>query len=260
MTEKTLAVEIVSIDKLFCSPSNPRDNDKAVPQVAASLQRFGWQQPVVARPTGEVIAGNTRLKAAQSLGTKEVPVVWFEGGDLDALAYSIADNRTGEIASWEEASLAALLTELKDEDSLDGIGFEEDDIDRLLAGLDDNNYDELEDAGAEEAPENPISEVGDLWILGDHRLLCGDSTKAEDVARLMDGETARLMATDPPYLVDYDGNNHPGDHHKKAGREGDDPGNKHWDAYIDHDASVAFFGVVARLTVPKTQMPIDLLD
>ncbi len=241
MSNSTLAVEIVNIDQLFCSPSNPRQNDDAVPHVAASLSRFGWQQPVVARKSGEVIAGNTRLKAALSLGEKSVPVVWFEGTDLEAVAYSIADNRTGEFASWEDASLAKILLELKKEDALEGVGFNDNDIDKLLAEINENDFDDMDDAGAEEPPENPISEVGDLWILGDHRLLCGDSTKADDVARLMNGEVARLMATDPPYLVDYDGTNHPGGHHKKAGRKGDDPGNKHWDDYIDQDSSVQFF-------------------
>src|SRR5688572_6569416 len=100
MNSTTLAVEWASIDRLFNSPSNPRQNDAAVPHVQASLKRFGWQQPVVAKRSGEVIAGNTRLKAARDMGAKEVPVVWFEGSDLDATAYAIADNRTHEFATW----------------------------------------------------------------------------------------------------------------------------------------------------------------
>jgi hypothetical protein len=96
-------IETISISRLFYSPTNPRRNDAAVPHVAASLRRFGWQQPIVARRTGEVIAGNTRLKAAQELGMTEVPVWWFDGSDLDAVAFSIADNRTHEFAERSPA-------------------------------------------------------------------------------------------------------------------------------------------------------------
>jgi hypothetical protein len=96
--------------RLFNSPSNPRQNDAAVPHVLTSLKRFGWQQPVVAKRSGEVVAGNTRRKAARELGAKEVPVVWLEGSDLDATAYAIADNPTHEFASWDDASLARETT------------------------------------------------------------------------------------------------------------------------------------------------------
>ena len=98
MESDALKVEWVSIDQVFYNPENPRINDPAVVHVAASIKRFGWQQPIVARRTGEVIAGNTRLKAAQSLGMETVPVWWFDGTDLDAVAYSLADNRSHEFA------------------------------------------------------------------------------------------------------------------------------------------------------------------
>src|SRR5262249_27253710 len=109
---KSLAVEIVPIERLFCSPSNPRHNDEAVAHGAASLRRFDWQQPIVARPTGEVIAGNTRLKAAQQLRLRTIPVVWFEGSDLDAAAFAIADNRSHEFSTWDEPALAKMLEQL----------------------------------------------------------------------------------------------------------------------------------------------------
>jgi len=131
----TPPVETVPTSRLFCSPSNPRLNDAAVPHVAASIRRFGWQQPIVARRSGEVIAGNTRLKAAQSLGMETVPVWWFDGTDLDAAAFAIADNRSHEFASWNDAKLAPLLEQLKAEDSLDGVGFTDDDLDALAAKL-----------------------------------------------------------------------------------------------------------------------------
>jgi DNA modification methylase len=203
----TPPVETVPISQLFCSPTNPRRNDAAIPHVAASLRRFGWQQPIVARRSGEVIAGNTRLKAAQELGMTDVPVWWFDGDDLAAVAFSIADNRTHEFAEWNDAELAKLLAQLKKEDSLDGVGYSDEDLDALVQQLRDQEQadKDLDDDGAEEPPKVAIAKTGDLWVLGDHRLLCGDSTALKDVLRVMDGEKAALVATDPPYLVDYTG-------------------------------------------------------
>src|SRR5262245_48420464 len=168
---------MVSISRLFCSPTNPRRNDAAVPHVAASLRRFGWQQPIVARRTGEVIAGNTRLKAAQSLGMTEVPVWWFEGSDLDALSYAIADNRTHTFSEFDEQALAKLLEQLRAEDSLEGVGYSTEDIDALIQQLREEQDRELTDDGPDDPPAVAIAKTSDLWCLGEHRLLCGDSTK-----------------------------------------------------------------------------------
>ena len=114
----------------------------AVPHVASSLRRFGWQQPIVARPSGEVVAGNTRLKAAQELGMTEVPVWWFEGDDLEATAFSIADNRSHEHSEWHEEELVALLEVLREEDALEGVGYSEDDLDALVQQLRDQEVEE----------------------------------------------------------------------------------------------------------------------
>ena len=220
MKQNTLAVEWVPIGKLFLSPSNPRQNDAGVPHVAASIRRFGWRQPVVARPTGEVIAGNTRLKAAKSMGLEAVPVVWFEGSDLEATAYAIADNRTAEFSEWDGPALAKLLEELRAEDALEGVGYTGQQIDELLAELGAGGpAPEVDDPGPAEPPEEPVTRRGDLWLLGDHRLLCGDSTSAEDLARLMGNEKARLLSTDPPYCVDYTGDNRPVHEGKKSGKD-----------------------------------------
>ena len=205
MEKDTLAVEWLSADRLFENPANPRHNDAAVPHVAASLRRFGWRQPIVAKPSGEIIAGHTRLKAAQSLGMGEVPVVRFEGSDLDATAYAIADNRSAEFSEWDQPALAALLEQLRSEDALDGIGFSVEDIDEILAELAAAEPKEIDDPGPGEPPVDPVSQAGDLWVLGEHRLLCGDSTSLDDVERVMAGNKAHLVATDPPYLVDYTG-------------------------------------------------------
>ena len=238
-----LPTELVPIDQLFCSPTNPRHNDAAVPHVVASLRRFGWQQPIVARRSGEVVAGNTRLKAAQQLHMTEVPVWWFEGSDLEAVAFGIADNRTHEYADWDEPVLARLLQQLREEDALEGVGYDDAEIDRLLAELDD----QVSDVGDEspiEPPETATTRRGDLWILGEHRLLCGDSTDEDDVTRLMAGERAVLLATDPPYLVDYQGGNHPQSTVNKP-----DVKDKHWDDYVDPESSVDFFATFLRVAL-----------
>ncbi len=246
MQPPALAVEWISIDRLFNSPSNPRHNDGAVPHVLASLKRFGWQQPVVAKRSGEVIAGNTRLKAAREIGAKEVPVVWFDGSDLDATAYQIADNRTHEFSEWAEPELAKLLEFLREEDALEGVGYTDEDIDALISELADlAGLAEIADPGPQEPPEKPVSRLADLWILGGHRLLCGDSTKPEDLARLMGGKKAHVMATDPPYLVDYTAGNHPPSSVNRP-----ETANKSWDAYKDPKTSVEFFDSFLKACLP----------
>jgi len=212
-TQQPLQVESVLVSRLFLNPANPRRNDAAVPHVVASIQRFGWRQPIVAKRSGEVIAGNTRLKAAQALHLTEVPVVWFDGSNLDATAYAIADNRTHEFSEWDPPALVKLLEELRAEDSLEGVGYTAADLDALVAELEDGaeTGGEVDDPGPEKPPRQPVTRAGDLWNLGRHRLLCGDSTNAADVARVMNGEKASLMATDPPYCVGYSGADRPND-------------------------------------------------
>ncbi len=221
MDTAQLAVEWVPIGRLHLNPANPRHNDAAVPHVAASLRRFGWQQPVVARPSGQVIAGNTRLKAAKELGQDRVPVVWFEGSDLEAAAYGVADNKTHAFSQWDEQALGAILRVLQAEDAADAIGFSSDEINEILARLDAQlgTQGEVADPGPEEPPATPVARPGDLWVLGQHRLLCGDSTKAGDLERLMAGETANLLSTDPPYCVNYTGNDRPIHDGKPSGKD-----------------------------------------
>lgn len=197
-----LSIEQAPIDQLYPNPANPRKNDPAVEHVAASIRRFGFQQPIVVKPGGEIIAGHTRWKAAKSLGLATVPVVRFGGTDLDAVAYGIADNRTHEFATWDEAALVAILTELKREDALGGTGYADEDLDRLAAAV--AAATPVDDPGPGEPPPTPVSRSGDLWILGRHRLLCGDSTSSSDVELLLAGHKPGMMITDPPYGVEYD--------------------------------------------------------
>ena len=196
MESNTLTVEWVALAELYPNPANPRLNDAAVDPVADSLRRFGWQQPIVAKPSGEIVAGHTRLLAARKLDMDEVPVLRFGGSDLDAVAYNIADNRTHEKAAWDEPALAKLLAQLAEEDALDGVGFTDEEIALLLRAQEEETA--LEDDGAGEPPEHPVTQLGDFWLLGEHRLLCGDSTDASCMERLLAGECPRLMVTDPP--------------------------------------------------------------
>ena len=186
-----------------------------VAKIAGSMARFGWTVPVLVGADGEVIAGHGRILAAAQLGLTEAPVIVLDHlTEEQRRAYRIADNQLTTLGDWNEALLAAELQELAaDEFDLSVVGFSDAELDQLLA-FDLGGGEASEGPGTPpvvvpEPPRNPASRTGDLWILGDHRLLCGDSTKPEDVRRLMNGERAALFATDPPYLVDYDGSNHP---------------------------------------------------
>ena len=203
------------IGQLLPYARNARTHDDGqVAKIAGSMAEFGWTVPVLVAGSGEIIAGHGRVLAARKLGLEAVPVIVLDHlTPAQRQAYRIADNRLTELGGWDEALLAGELKELVAENfDLSLIGFDDGELDRLLA-LDEDGGTESE-AGTPpvvvpEPPRNPVSRTGDLWILGDHRLLCGDSTKSEDVRRLMNGERAVLFATDPPYLVDYDGSNHP---------------------------------------------------
>jgi ParB-like chromosome segregation protein Spo0J len=185
-----------------------------VAKIAASMAKFGWTNPVLVGSDGELIAGHGRILAAAELGLTEAPVIVLDHlTEEQRRAYRIADNRLVE-SPWDEALLAAELQELAAEDfDLSVVGFSDAELDQLLAfdvgGGDVSDGASVPPVVVPEPPRNPASRAGDLWILGDHRLLCGDSTSPANVRRLMNGERAVLFATDPPYLVDYDGSNHP---------------------------------------------------
>jgi len=183
---------------------NPRLNDDAVEAVAASIREFGFRQPIVVDEDGVIVCGHTRYKAAQKLGLEKVPV--HVARDLtpeQIRAYRIADNKTGELAEWNMELLPIELEELRGLDiDLGLLGFNEDDIAKIFAssggGLKDGNTDP---DSIPEPPDDPVTQPGDLWILGNHRLLCADSGSVEDLGRLLDGEVIHLANTDPPYNV-----------------------------------------------------------
>ncbi|CAM3631923.1 DNA methylase [Thalassospira profundimaris] len=234
-----LTIETVPVDRLIPYARNARTHDEGqVAQIAGSIAEFGFVNPILIGEDGGVIAGHGRLMAARKLGLDDVPVIRLGHlSETQRRALIIADNKIAENAGWDEELLRLELADLKAQDfDLDLTGFDLSEIDRLLESEDGEQQ-----AGGfvaedtiPEPPVEPVSRPGDLWLLGDHRLLCGDSTNADDVKRLMNGERAILFATDPPYLVDYDGTNHPQNSARKAkvakGDTSGTDGNKDWSA------------------------------
>ena len=178
-----------------------------VTKIAASMAEFGWTVPCLVGEDGELIAGHGRVLAATQLGLTEAPVIVLGHlSEAQRNAYRIADNKLTELGTWDAALLSEELNALLADDfDLSLIGFSNDELQTLLAG--DEGSDTGPKAGEDEVPEtpeDPVTRPGDLWILGNHRLLCGDSTVATDVERVLNGVSPLLMVTDPPYGVEYD--------------------------------------------------------
>ena len=210
-----MQIQMMKLSEIHPYEKNPRFNDGAVEAVANSIKEFGFQQPIVVDKDLVVIVGHTRLKAAEQLSLTEVPVVIAENLTPEQVqAYRIADNKTGEIAEWNYDLLPIELRDLQEKDfDLSLLGFDTDELDRLLNGSSEENVvaeGETDADAVPDVPEEPVSQRGVIYQLGKHRLMCGDSTRAEDVARLMSGGKADLVFTDPPYGVSYRGVNNPG--------------------------------------------------
>lgn len=184
---------------------NPRKNDDAIEAVAKSIDHFGFNAPIIVDQDYRVCVGHTRLKAAIKRGMATVPVLVVSDLTGDKFkGYNIADNQTGTIAEWDDPVLWAELQELEKAGipAVD-LGFDEQELRRILAKAGIGGTD-ADDAPVGPPPEVPVTQPGDLWIMGAHRLLCGDATKAEDVAKLLGENTPFIMVTDPPYGVNYD--------------------------------------------------------
>jgi DNA modification methylase len=200
-----MKVKMVAIEDVVPYARNPRKNMAAISKVSASLKEFGWQQPIVVDKEMVVIAGHTRLEAARTLDMKKVPVqIADKLTDAQVKAYRIADNRVSQEAEWD---IDLLKLELSDLDGLD--------YDLLLTGFDDDELNGMLIEAVEEGltdedevpplPEQPVSVLGDLWTLGNHRLMCGDSTSVDDFEKLTDGQKSDMIFTDPPYGMSYGG-------------------------------------------------------
>lgn len=199
-------MEIVNIktDMLIPYVNNPRHNEDAVEKVMASIQEFGFKVPLVIDKNNVVVTGHTRLKAAKKLGIEEVPcVVADDLSDAQIKAFRIADNKVSEYAEWDEELLQVELEQLEELDfNLDSLSIDFSDFD-LDVG-DDIEEIEPEEVEVPEAPEEPKAKLGDIYQLGNHRLMCGDSTSIDDVEKLMNGEKADMVFTDPPYGMNLD--------------------------------------------------------
>jgi len=194
-------IELCDINSITPYERNPRLNDGAVNAVAASLQEFGFRQPIVVDENHVIIAGHTRWKAAKKLGLKKVPVhIAVDLSPEQVKAYRLADNKTGELAQWDMDILPIELSELRDMGfDMDVLAFDEKELAKLLsAPVQTGNADPDH---IPEPPDDPITQKGDLWILGDHRLLCGDSANPDDVDYLLEGNVIDATLIDPPYNV-----------------------------------------------------------
>lgn len=188
----------MNIDDLVLYENNPRNNDGAVDAVAASINSFGFKVPIIIDKNNVVVCGHTRVKASKKLGMTEVPCIVADDLNEEQIkAFRLADNKVSELAEWDMDKLAEELKQI-DMDMLQ-FGFED-----LESSLErDVLEDEFDEE--EELPVNPYSKKGDVFILGKHRLMCGDSTIKEDVDKLTDGKLADMIFTDPPYNVNYEG-------------------------------------------------------
>jgi DNA modification methylase len=196
-------VERWPLARLIPHARNARTHSEAqVAQIAGSIAEFGFVNPVLVGADGVIVAGHGRVMAARKLGLTEAPVIVLAHlTPTQRRALMIADNQIASQAGWNDEMLAAELAALKDEDfDLDLLGFDDADLDRLLAGVIEEGEDPDE---APEPPTDPISRPGDIWICGEHRVLCGDATVLSDVEALLGGELADMTFCDPPYNVNY---------------------------------------------------------
>jgi len=201
-----LIFETWPIERLIEYARNPRKNDHAVDRVAAAIREFGFRVPVIAKSDGTVVDGHLRLKAAKKLGLETVPVILADDmTDIQIKAFRLSVNKMAEMAEWDNELLALELADLGEMGfDMDLTGFTLDEISALTPeeippGLTD------EDA-VPEPPAVPVTVLGDVWLLGKHRVMCGDSTSIDAVEKLMDGKKADMVNTDPPYGVSYQSN------------------------------------------------------
>jgi DNA modification methylase len=202
-----LNIEKIDISVLIPYARNARTHsDEQIAQIAGSIKEFGFNNPVLIDKDNGVIAGHGRLAAARKLGLKEVPCIRLEHlTETQRKAYILADNRIALNSGWEAELLSLELSELLDGGvNLESLGFDADEIDALLNKIEPTEGLTDEDA-TPEVPEEPVTKPGDVWILGKHRLMCGDSTSIEQAEKLMGGVKGDMVFTDPPYNVAYEG-------------------------------------------------------
>ena len=193
-----LHVQNIHVSELKEYENNPRKNDRAVSAVAESIKQFGFKVPIVIDSDKVIVAGHTRLKAARELGLETVPCIIADDLTPEQVkAFRLADNKTAELAEWDFETLETELAELAEDFDMSAFGFD--------AFEDDGGEVEEDEAPAVDEEEEPTVQLGDIWQLGEHRLMCGDSTDESNIKKLMNGTKADLIVTDPPYNVAYEG-------------------------------------------------------
>jgi len=200
-----MKIEIADITSIKPYENNPRKlSETAIEKVAMSLKEYGFRQPIVVDKDRVIVAGHTRFRASKKLGLKQVPISIIDNlTDEQINAYRIADNRTAEESEWDNELLKMEIKELEAKDfKLDLLGFNDDQLNDILFEEKQGLTDEDE---VPEAPEEPISKLGDIWKLGKHKLICGDSTKLDTYEKLCKETKVDLYLTDPPYNVSYEG-------------------------------------------------------
>lgn len=253
------------LESIIPAPRNPKLHQ--VERIRRSMAHYGVvEPPVLDERTGRLVAGHGRIQAlseARSVGLDPpegvrlgsqgewlVPVIrgWRSSDDAEAAAYLVTSNELTITPGWNEEGLAELLADM-DRELADIAGF---DFDRLSALLPPEASTADPDV-VPEPPTEPVSKLGDLWLLGEHRIVCGDATDPEVVRLVMAGERSHLMVTDPPYLVDYRGGNHP-----QSWGNRPEVKNKHWDDYIDPEAATGFFSsfIAAALVEALSDRPV----
>lgn len=203
-----LKIKRVETSELTPYAKNSRTHsDVQVAQIAASINEFGFTNPILIDEDHGVIAGHGRLLAAHQLEIKKVPCIILDGlSDIQKKAYVIADNKLALNAGWDEEMLSLELKDLQDMDFDLGLtGFDDDELGDFL-NMGDEKTGLTDDDAVPEPPETPSTRLGDIWILGDHRLMCGDSTSVDAVDQLMDEQKADMVFTDPPYGIEYQSN------------------------------------------------------
>jgi DNA modification methylase len=229
--EDAVQIELRKLTDIKPYDKNPRHNDAAVDAVARSIKEFDFRQPIVLDELGIIIVGHTRYKAAIKLGMEEVPVHVAVGlSPEQARAYRIADNATGAIADWNQELLVQELVALQSMDvDLDSLGFSAAELDALIGGETQGQCDP-DDIPA--PPEEAVTQPGDLWVLGSHKLVCGDSTDPAEIARLMDGEVATMLFGDPPWNVAIGQDSNPR-HRQRPGLQNDNLSAGDFRAFLD---------------------------
>jgi DNA modification methylase len=201
-----MQIKLAEISTIKPYENNPRKlSEQAIQKVAMSLKEYGFRQPIVVDKNMVIVAGHTRYRASKKLGLKQVPISVIDNLSEEQInAYRIADNRTAEESEWDNELLKMEIKELESKDfKLDLLGFNDEQLNDILFEEKQGLTDEDE---IPETPEEPISKIGDIWILGNHRVMCGNSIDYEDVHKLMNNKIADLVNTDPPYGVNYQSN------------------------------------------------------